>query len=350
MSDHIHNVPVCGFDGHNPHAPNCITMHGEMIACGTIVDPNHPDVGDALCRHKDQPVWNPAKWNGDPVVMDGNNCYNYACDTQTGSFAQPGKAGGYHPTAVDCTEYTAGALADGLHDIDCDDPCPSGCWKVALVIAPNDDFHWYRQDESGNWSHKPGHTPAINTDASGNPITDPRTADRDYSSKGGSNYSDFCGCFCVCPPVTIASRGFIPTGDIYAMKNGKHIIEVSFGLFSGRPNPVWLLTQQEIVKFKKMITDLPAAKPTSPGWLDFVVTNKSSMPDFPERIVVHDGIVDVTWKGKTSYFVDKQDVGSWLYKSAISSPMGEKIISVLKKRGVSFEQKTATKENRKSAR
>ena len=48
---------------------------------------------------------------------------------------------------------------------------------VALVIRPGRDFHWYRQDQNGNWSHKPGSTAATNLDNSGNVITDPRTAD-----------------------------------------------------------------------------------------------------------------------------------------------------------------------------
>ena len=58
-------------------------------------------------------------------------------------------------------------------------------WYVALVIWPNVDFHWYRQDKIGCWSHKPGSTAVTNKDNSGNPITDPKTANR-----GG--YTQFC--------------------------------------------------------------------------------------------------------------------------------------------------------------
>lgn len=68
---------------------------------------------------------------------------------------------------------------------------------VALVIAPGDDFHWYRQDDDGTWSHKPGRTEATNRDNAGRVIHDPRRADR-------GAYTEFCGCFCVCHGVRIS--------------------------------------------------------------------------------------------------------------------------------------------------
>jgi hypothetical protein len=51
-------------------------------------------------------------------------------------------------------------------------------WYVALVIWPNSDYHWYRQDNVGCWSHKPGSTAVRNVDNAGNPITDPKTCNR----------------------------------------------------------------------------------------------------------------------------------------------------------------------------
>jgi hypothetical protein len=55
LPDHVHDLPVCGYGAHTPHAPSC-DGRGLMIACGEIVDPAHPDVGRALCRHEDAPV------------------------------------------------------------------------------------------------------------------------------------------------------------------------------------------------------------------------------------------------------------------------------------------------------
>ena len=39
------------------------------------------------------------------------------------------------------------------------------------------DYHWYRLDNTGRWSHKPGQTRATNLDNSKRPINDPRRAD-----------------------------------------------------------------------------------------------------------------------------------------------------------------------------
>ena len=138
------------------------------------------------CHAHDAPAYNPAFWNT-PARQPTNNCYNYANDQATNTFAQPGRATGHMYTALNCPSVRAGATSDGLH------ACPNfhgtlgpgHGWYVALVIWPNVDYHWYRQDKVGCWSHKPGGTPARNTDNSGKPITDPRTCNR-------GNYTVFC--------------------------------------------------------------------------------------------------------------------------------------------------------------
>lgn len=139
------------------------------------------------------PQYEPAVWNEDPDIQHFNNCYNYACDMQTGTFAQPGRASGNMYTSIDCKEVGEGAVSDGLISTDCDVGCGciECCHKVALVIAPGWDYHWYRLDRDGRWSHKPGGGAATNLDNSGNIITDPSTAD-------GGAYTVFCGCYCVC--------------------------------------------------------------------------------------------------------------------------------------------------------
>ncbi|MGH2620040.1 MAG: hypothetical protein ACRDHG_05645 [Anaerolineales bacterium] len=71
--------------------------------------------------------------------------------------------------------------------------CSDGTYKVALVVDPGVDYHWYRQNPDGTWSHKPGHLEATEVDASGKPIYDPSVADRDY---GLPNYNEFGGFFC----------------------------------------------------------------------------------------------------------------------------------------------------------
>jgi hypothetical protein len=143
------------------------------------------------------PAYEPRTWNDNDAIRWNNNCYNYACNMQTGTFAQPGRATGQtYPRPIDCIGVDRGARSDGLRSIDCARGCGCRdcCHQVALVVAPSEeynDYHWYRLDRNGRWSHKPGHTAATNLDSSGNLITDPRTADR-------GPYTVFCGCFCVC--------------------------------------------------------------------------------------------------------------------------------------------------------
>ena len=139
------------------------------------------------------PVYEPEKWNDGGTIQYSNNCYNYACNIQTNTYAQPGEAHGVNllwPDQMQCDPVTNAAEADGLKKL-VNQSCGICCHKVALAVWPNMDYHWYRQDKNGKWSHKPGGTEATNLDNSGNPIDDPATADR-------GNYVDFCGYFCVC--------------------------------------------------------------------------------------------------------------------------------------------------------
>jgi hypothetical protein len=149
------------------------------------------------CVIDDGRHFSPDFWNDSGDIQLKNNCYAYATNKDPGTFPQPGRAEGLTP-AITCPDMTTASVADGLSTADCNASCPSSSRKIALVVDPNVDFHWYRQDAGGTWSHKPGQTPAVNVDASGRPITDPRTANRDYTSTGGPNYG-FCGCFCTSP-------------------------------------------------------------------------------------------------------------------------------------------------------
>jgi hypothetical protein len=96
-------------------------------------------------------------------------------------------------TAVNCTEVTRAALCDGLHHrFNCFPDSEKPRYLVALVIAPSiGDFHWYRKNKEGFWSHKPGQTPVRNVDNSTHVINDPQFCDR-------GPYTQFCGYFYTC--------------------------------------------------------------------------------------------------------------------------------------------------------
>jgi hypothetical protein len=149
------------------------------------------------------PSYNPGLWNT-PAHQSHNNCYNYSTDIMTDTFAQPGQAHGvFPPYPPTCAGTGSGAVADGL--VGAKEKQCAGCSHlVALVISPGTggcgvDYHWYRLDDNGRWSNKPGPAPATDKDASGNPITSPETADRKYvfGPDYCLDYSIFCTYYCV---------------------------------------------------------------------------------------------------------------------------------------------------------
>ena len=137
-----------------------------------------------------RPYYEPGYWNGNER-QGQNNCYNYANNKATNTFAQPGKATGAQAPYITCADVHAAAVRDGLEPISY---YPSTLLNfktgVALVVGPYYDYHWYRLDENGMWTHKPGEGLATNLDNSGNVISDPRTANR-------GPYTQFCGFFMV---------------------------------------------------------------------------------------------------------------------------------------------------------
>lgn len=134
------------------------------------------------------PAYEPWYWNDGGQIQWNNNCYNYSNNRRTDTFAQPGRAGGDPYDEITAEEVSNGAIADGLVQTDAATPPPPCMTKIALVIWPGIDYHWYRQDSDGSWSHKPGGTQATNLDAAGQPIADPFSANR-------GNYSEFVGYF-----------------------------------------------------------------------------------------------------------------------------------------------------------
>jgi hypothetical protein len=153
-------------------------------------NPLRTTVHDAKCDKCEYEVsqYNPGFWNASNV-MPYNNCYNYARNWRTDTFAQPGRAHGAQTGTMKCPNVTTAAMADGLKKrCDC---LPISEWPrrlMALVIAPNQDYHWYREQRGGFWGHKPGHTAARNVDNNNVLVVNPETAAREP-------YTDFCGYF-----------------------------------------------------------------------------------------------------------------------------------------------------------
>jgi len=113
-----------------------------------------------------------------------NNCYDYANDVVTNTFAQPGRGSGVcPPDARPCVKNTCedvknAAISDGLQWVGTELPTslPSKGHYVSLHIWPNSNFHWIRMDADKYWSHKPGGTRVRNVDNDYKKITDPGKA------------------------------------------------------------------------------------------------------------------------------------------------------------------------------
>lgn len=148
------------------------------------------------------PPYNPGKWNNDPTILRNNNCYNYANDLITNTFAQPGRGSGQQgPYPPNCPDTGAAAQRDGQIVVTSASSTPTQGHFIALVVSTTPgffDYHWYRLDDSGMWSHKPGGTPVRNTDNSGSLISDPKTCNR-------GPYNLFCGYY-HCIPLQVRIR------------------------------------------------------------------------------------------------------------------------------------------------
>ena len=153
-------------------------------------NPARTTISDEKCGNCQYEIsqFNPGFWKA-PSVQPHNNCYNYARNWRTDTFAQPGRAHGAGNSNMSCSPVTTAAMSDGLvKRCDC---LPMSEWPrrlMALVIDPGWDYHWYRHQRGGFWGHKPGSTAARNFDNSNAVITNPEACDR-----GG--YTDFCGYF-----------------------------------------------------------------------------------------------------------------------------------------------------------
>ena len=221
-----------------------------------------------------EPPYNPSAWTS--TVMS-HNCYAYMLNDLKNTHrltgkSQPGWAykalknnrsyNGIH--ILNCKETIRGVMKDNPDNMKAYTLSygskmspPKYHYKGFLMVGPNEDFHFARQDNrmlrvynsmsrdgkhlqpnsavflkellrrserilpeicqympkrcrtlksklrfiyknSKTWSHKPGSTPVSDVDADGKLIFDPLLANWDYSNRGGVNYSKKC-CFFTIP-------------------------------------------------------------------------------------------------------------------------------------------------------
>ncbi|ECJ2543104.1 RHS repeat protein, partial [Salmonella enterica subsp. salamae] len=138
--------------------------------------------------------FDPDFWN-DFGTRRSNNCYSYAIDRPFITTDHPLLF--QTPKDLTCSGIEKNLENSGIQKTDSSGRCPDGYHKIALFIALGKDFHFYRQDSNGTWSHKRGTGEISNIDAVGNIINDPDKAVRSYKRwTPDINYSEGCGTYC----------------------------------------------------------------------------------------------------------------------------------------------------------
>jgi hypothetical protein len=151
--------------------------------------------------------YDPNLWNNDYKIRDSHNCYSYAMGKIVkglDSKAQPGYASGFNhinDNEYECKYFKNRIIKDspGTYIENFDSACLPGFYKVFLALDPQVDYHWWRQDSNGLWSHKPGSTNVTNLDADDNIINNPILSNRNY---GTVNYKKPCFFACVYSDLT----------------------------------------------------------------------------------------------------------------------------------------------------
>ena len=184
-----------------------------------------------------------SKFDMSPLTRESHNCYTYYLDKMSGEAyhlcktdlpkynmcrrPQPGYASG-HPRLQDkdytCKEIMKRTISDNpkIRKINnTTQKCNKDEYLGAVVVAPKYDYHYYRYNDEGQWTHKPGYKPTTNLDAANNVITDPKKADRNYNKK--LNYTQFCGYTCIPRNPNSKNMSHIPNSSPYNMNSTKSV-------------------------------------------------------------------------------------------------------------------------------
>jgi hypothetical protein len=156
--------------------------------------------------------YEPQLWNNDKGIRLSHNCYQYAlndidynlkkdCDKdKNGCIKLRSRPGHFSKKKIykddkklmTCNLMNKAIKDDNekIYNIDFKNKCKNDFYKIAFSVDPGKTYHFYRQDDNGNWSHKDAGSHATNLDKSGNLIFDPKKADRGI-------YKKFCDYLCV---------------------------------------------------------------------------------------------------------------------------------------------------------
>ena len=154
-----------------------------------------------------QIIYEPHKWNDNIFIRKSHNCYSYALNiiekkkineckkillTQTKCLRKQPNNVNKKYEFHSCSELIENIILEypQIKIVNKNTPCPEGFYRVVLFLIKRfdnhhltlNDFHFYRQDSDGFWSHKDGWRKATNKDKQGNLITDPEIIDNEIDS------------------------------------------------------------------------------------------------------------------------------------------------------------------------
>jgi hypothetical protein len=118
----------------------------------------------------------------------------------------------------------------------------------------------------------------------------------------------------------------MPTADMYATAEGDSVmssmVEVELDIFSGNPNPIWILSEADGVLFLKKIAMLPKASTRelsdNLGYRGFIVKVISETEE--NLIRIQNGTVQLSQNDTNVYFSDQdRHLERWLLNSGKSN-------------------------------
>jgi hypothetical protein len=293
-----------------------------------------------------------AHFFNDPAHVTRNNCYCFASNHMPDiRYALPGLRGGRPATSITCGGVIDGLRADGWKD-NCQ---PTGL-TIALVIWPNRDYHFYRLVTGGPywwWGLNPAVRPPNTRTIAGTPFTSTKGKATRRITSVAEVTQTFVAIFIrttgrrswlSASPFPVTGKGLIwlaafvflasaciavrrpeyspaPTRKASAevtADGGRSMptrCEIELDIFSGMPNPTWVLTDAETNRWMEQLAALPPmpAREWSGnlGYRGFIV--QVTQGGETQVVRVQNGAVHLSQGATNRYASDaKRELEHWL--------------------------------------
>lgn len=284
------------WEGHarasSAHVVACVTLLG-ITGHATGLPPN-PDLDN---------------WRG-----PRNNCYNYAINQKDNDFKQPGGlpwpgAGGPAVLTVMqwCDKVMGRAAGDGLVNIAWQPgqpiPAPPQGFNLVAFGAvagtkgrddnTDGDYHWWRLNGDGSWSHKRGQQAAKTTYTDANRMEQPLTDPRDPAQTDGYTLCGFMGV-----PKNPRPANHIDPG-LQAPSSGVRVWDLRYSGFEDYSRD--FVGFDATLLMSHLPTISPANEVPNPNWVDGIFRDDrgfsflpgSGITGFPAYMQCFNGVVAV---------------------------------------------------------